>query len=121
MCEFFSKEISIFTNGNEHLLFVSGEIDISPREIEYGWNHLPYELGGSIKVISIDDVCVVRYNRSKTASEIPSYARNVKEWNNSNGEVNFWWEHHRPIKLNDKLEEEIIERIEELYYEDGSL
>jgi hypothetical protein len=115
MCEFFSKQISVFINDKEHLIFVDGEVEISPSETEYGWNHVLYELGGGIEVRSIDDVYVVRYGHSKTESEIPSYAKNVERWTKPNGEVEFWWEHHRQIELNDNLEREIIGRIEELY------
>lgn len=115
MTEFFTKEISIYINGKEHNLVVSGEVEVSPLEIEYGWNHVPYELGGGIEITRLDEVYLIHYGSSKTESEIPSDAFNIEKHTKLNGEVEFWWERHRLIELSDNLNGEIVARLEELY------
>ena len=119
MSEGFYKYFSIYINDKEHVICAVGEMEVSPGEKQY-WESGVYEVGGGVDILSIDKVYVVRYGCSKNKSEIPPDVWRVRMENGLNGAVEFRWERHRLIKLNDELEREIVRQMEELYL-DGEL
>lgn len=111
----FYKEVYVFSeNGNDHKLVVIGEAHISPAEYGWGWN-----IPADFEVRNIESVFLVRHNKSKRREDIPRYATMIKTRELKGGEVVYEWEHHRPLELNSHLENEITERLIELFNEGG--